>query len=252
MAKRATYYEVVNFKGKNLQASPNRAFVYILALNIPNTQYSKPYYVGYADNLNFRLSNHAELNWHWNKFENPVQVIIAGTVPEVLGERTANALAQAYNDAGYIIKNDVYNRTNIDLALLSPEDLTEYANTPNPDDTVLEDWVKKWNVKTGSSYVNPSKVTHIKTFVPPQVDKTQVVEYIHSMEMVAGVRALANRIAESYDKETGYSTVFLQKEDKEYMKRLTPIFIPEKIIYHQPVRIRLTKSAAEVIKTFPN
>lgn len=250
MAKRPTYYEVVNFKGKNLQASPNRVFIYVLMLNIPNTKNSKPYYVGYADNLNFRFSNHAELNWHWNKFLNPVKVFIAGTVPEVLGERLASALAQAYNDAGYIIKNDVIKRQNIDMKLMTDDDFLNYSNSEEEENNIIEEWATRWHVKTGS--VQKPKQTYVTTFTPPLVTSEKIKEYIETVEMVAGVRVLANRIAKEYNKETGYSTIVLQKEDKEYMKSLSHIWLPEKIIYHQPVRIRLTKRAAEAVKALNN
>lgn len=244
MKSRSSFYEVINFKGKKLIASPEREFVYLLLLNIPNVDNHKPFYVGYAQNLVRRLANHAQVNWHYNKFETPVQVFIVGTVNRHKVQEAAENLTHLLDNNGYLLSNVIPARKNISLEIMNKEDIIEYASTQTTDTVLpLASWGETWEVKTAS----PSQIAAEKNENIYNISRQEIHDYINGLEMTGTVRTLANKILETYDESTGTATFIFQKEDKPIINRLNHIWFVAQQKYRHPVKVKLTKRTAETI-----
>lgn len=244
MVKRHSFYEIINFKGKKLIASPEREFVYLLLLNIPNVDNHKPFYVGYAQNLKIRLANHAQINWHYNKFDTPAQVFIVGTVNRRKVSAAAEDLTYAFDKEHYHLNNVIPNRETVSLEIMDKESIIEYSSKNISDNvTPIVSWGERWEIKTAA----PKKETIEAETPPHNISQQEIHNYINSLEMVGSVRALANSIADKYDEKTGYALHIFQKTDKDLINRINHIWYVTQQKYNVPVKIKLTKRTVETI-----
>lgn len=245
MPPRPSYYEVINFKGKKLVASPTREFVYLILFNIPNVENHKPFYVGSANNLAKRLSNHAQVNWHYSKFDSPAQIFILGTVEKKKANEACEDLTEKLDNKNFHLNNKFSNRKTVDAEIMDTETIIEYVSTPTADDaTVIIEWAEKWGIKTAISVVLD---TNHENNSPHDITREEIHAYVNSIDMVGSMRSLANRIIENYDTSKGYSTYIFQKEDKPLINRMNHIWVPAQQKYHVPVIVKLAKRTAQTI-----
>lgn len=242
MVKRSSFYEVINFKGKKLIASPEREFIYLLLLNIPNVENHKPFFVGHAQNLSVRLANHAQINWHYKKFDNPVQVFILGTINRRKVEEATADLIYSLDNEKYHLNNMIQNRKTVSLEIMTKESIIEYASTTTSENiSPIITWGEHWEIKTAA---------HVKNEEQPEthdIKKNEIHNFIDSLEMVGSVRNLANKITENYDENKGYATHIFQKTDKDLINRINHIWYVTQQKYHIPVKVKLTKRTIETI-----
>jgi hypothetical protein len=242
MVKRSSFYEVINFQGKKLIASPEREFIYLLLLNIPNVDNHKPFYVGHSPNLSVRLANHSEVNWHYKRFETPVKVFIVGTVKKREAEAAKTDLINALDGEHYHLNNFIINRKTVTLEILTTEAIIDYASAATSENvSPIVAWGERWKVKTAvpTSSVEENNMYDIK--------KYEIHDFIDSLEMVGSVRNLANKVAESFDENKGYAVYAFQKTDKDLINRMNHIWYVTQHKYHVPVKIKLTKRTIDTI-----
>lgn len=166
---------IFNTPLKSSRSSLGRVFIYALTVNNPeNPMVSLPYYLGTTSQLNKRLSNHAQVNWHVNVFKVAPKVEVYGTCDIDNALAAVKDLTKAFahqghflNSASNVLDHTVFGET------------SENSSGEPRKIVVPEEWYTKWDIRQGGKR-KPSSENQFSSMVGV-VETEQVEEYLNSI-----------------------------------------------------------------------
>lgn len=183
-------------------SSPERVFVYFLLLDSEHLHSSQPFFVGYANNLRKRLSNHAAVKWHQKRFSKGPKIWVAGSIHLNFAQKAVEDLQSQLLLQNVLLLN-VRKKGDLKLADASVADLRRYTLDVKELTSVIQKWDTKWGLKhkivaSAPEVVETKSASH--DFIAPRVDSSflQKVVQVRKYKTPAAV-ALSQKLSKNFD-----------------------------------------------------
>jgi predicted GIY-YIG superfamily endonuclease len=214
-------------------ASPDRVFIYVLMLNVEGVS-SKPFYVGYTNNLEKRLMKHSAILWHHKKFKTPPKVWVIGTVHAKNSAAAARSLKLSLLNSGHVFyvraqekireehvdgwENILWNHQKLTTSIseYSEASLKTYFAQKLEAESLVMPWFEQWRVKTTAKTKSERKESEenqedVDEKMGAAIDNpisSKVKSFILKRRYASNAAlTTARKLANSYNYETGYAVV---------------------------------------------
>lgn len=193
-----------------VRSSSGKTFVYVLMLNVNDEHKPVPFYVGRTKNLTLRFSNHKNIAWHYNTFQRPVSIWVAGTVKDVLVDDAELELKSMLSQQGYFLVDSGLQKTwSTSLKDMNSELVNDYVDAVQSKKSIVKQWQSKWCKETSND------TTSVHASVLQEQNKTLVDIVSQQKFYSAKEHSLAVSIAEQYDAKKDISRVAFKDVDLE-------------------------------------
>jgi len=251
------------------ESSPERVFIYMILLNSPDLPSSKPFYVGFTNNLEKRLSNHAAIKWHLETISAPPKIWIAGTALLDKAEAAVEDLRKLFNKKGCLFYGQVLQHGNKRIEHFNIGELFGYSKIPLNAEEDIVTWGDKWKLKykyvegneRGRYYGESLKAKEENSALPNPTQTDLMKALILIKYDSANANLLSQKLGKTYDEKTGIATYTFRGADSEaknaklvkeaekfaHLVKANWQLLDEEITTRTPIRFKLTVNVKRMV-----